>query len=470
MSSQANRAAIGTPISDAGSGPLSVVIEYQGKSHRYDETAGTDLGDYVDPLHRFVQGCVRTTQKDHPLSVLFRRDRTSDRAEIVFELGRLWGQTPPADLDAYRVTIIRGDKTVLVADVPRHFWFARWRWQTAPRPVTVKVVGLIANGMLPRYDNRVNAGTARPTQSRSYQVMGLAGVNHYMPTTGERNDIGPVTEPQAEFICTGRDTALASVLAQAEAAGTIPWHFRDEKTGAPLDTIRYANATLYGPNIGDPFIARAKSDITIDSAHQPALAYLPFLLTGDPYHLETLQFQVTFNILEGPPNSRYRIGQVRAHAWSIRTLAQAAKATPDQTPQWLLPRSYFRELLNRQRDWLTHTFVESPEVIRTVFRTTAQTMGDRNEGTMEAGTYIAPWEDEFQAVIFGWVVQMGFTDWQPIFRWKIGSTIARTDGLSGWVRARPVLYRQILREHSDLPWARSWAESWTINAARQNLT
>ena len=77
---------------DAGSGPLSAVIEHHGSSYRYDETAGTDFGDFVDPLNRFVQGCVSATHRELPLSVLFRRDRTSDRAEVVFELGRLWAK------------------------------------------------------------------------------------------------------------------------------------------------------------------------------------------------------------------------------------------------------------------------------------------------------------------------------------------------------------------------------------------
>ena len=43
---------------------------------------------------------------------------------------------PPANLDAYRVTIERGGRQVYTAEVPRHFWFARWRWQSSPRPST----------------------------------------------------------------------------------------------------------------------------------------------------------------------------------------------------------------------------------------------------------------------------------------------------------------------------------------------
>ena len=36
-------------------------------------------------------------------------------------------------------------------------------------------------------------------------------------------------------------------------------------------------------------------------------------------------------------------------------------------------------------------------------------------------------------ILVAWVVQMGFTDWRPIFEWKIANTIARTNGTSGWL-------------------------------------
>ena len=183
--------------------------------------------------NRFVQACIRVTHDRLPLTVYFRRDKGASRAEVVFELGRLWSKTPPANMDAYRVTILQGDKIVFATDVPQHFWSSRWRWQSAPRPVTVRVSDLIANGLLPHYDNNVNRGSAHPLRQQSYEIMGLAGIIRSMGSTGERPDIGPVTEAQGEFICTGNKGALETLLAQGESAGTWPWHYRDENTGAP---------------------------------------------------------------------------------------------------------------------------------------------------------------------------------------------------------------------------------------------
>lgn len=185
------------PSIDPGTGPLTAIIAYQGNTYRYEEQAGTDLGDYVDPQKRFVQSCRRTTNDQLPLTVFFRPDRDTHRAEVVFELGRLRPKSPPANLDEYLVTILRGDKTVLAGKVPYHYWFSRWRWQSTPRPITAKVSDMIAKGLLPPYDGRATNGTARPTPRFSYQIMGLAGICPVMPMTGERNDIGPVTETQA---------------------------------------------------------------------------------------------------------------------------------------------------------------------------------------------------------------------------------------------------------------------------------
>ena len=76
-------------------GRSCVVVEYKGDTYRYDEATGTDLGDYTDPRKRFVQGCIRVTHDELPLTVFFGADRGTNRAEAVFELGRLWSKARP---------------------------------------------------------------------------------------------------------------------------------------------------------------------------------------------------------------------------------------------------------------------------------------------------------------------------------------------------------------------------------------
>ena len=47
-----------------------------------------------------------------------------------------------------------------------------------------------------------------------------------------------------------------------------------------------------------------KSPYEADAAHQPGLAYLPYLVTGDYYYLEELQFWTMFNLFRTNPGYR----------------------------------------------------------------------------------------------------------------------------------------------------------------------
>ncbi len=483
--------------------PLSVVVTINGQNFAYREADGTDLGDFVSPIGGFTQRCVRTDLAGSPLSVFFRPDRDSERAEIVFELGRLFNVTTPTHLGAYTVTIFRGDQQIARVEVPTHYWFSRWRWQSAPRPVVADVGNLIGQRLLPPYDraggvlkdNLVSTCVPLPpnpgrppskklvctttnqpiwvpsttmpsvmTTHTPYTVMGLAGVEPYMPRTGERPDIGLVTESQAQYICTGASAPLNATMAQAEASGTVPWHMRDENTGAPINFRTYPRANWYWDSrVGSPWVKTVESPITPDSAHQPALAYVPYMLTGDPYFLEEMQFASTFNWGTIPPNYRPGIPQSRSFAWSMRTLAQLARVTPSNVPSWLLPQSYWRGFLDENRVMLETVYVGASSPVRSMFRSTADIESSRDEGAAApGGTWIDPWQDEFVASVMGWILSMGFNDWQYAYDWKMGTDVARTSTTSGWVRAYATPYRVILRPERTASLARTWSEAWSL--------
>ena len=320
-------------------------------------------------------------------------------------------------------------------------------------------------------DGAETTGVAVAPPGDAYTVMGLAGVTAYMPQTGERNDIGLLTEPQARYICTGANDALASVFAQAEASGTVPWHMRDVETNAPLNFRTYPAATWYGdPRAGDPVISVPPSPITPDTAHMPDLAYVPYVLTGDPYYLEELQFSTTWAWGSMPAAYRPGIPQSRAFAWFLRNLAQAARITPASVPSWLLPQTYWRNLLEDNRVYLESNFVNDPNPLRAVFRSTGDLDNGRDEGaSAPGGTWVDPWQEEFVAAVLGWIVSMGFSEWRTAFDWKIGSTLARTGLTSGWARADATPYRMVLRASRTSPTVRSWADAWTLTQQAQGL-
>jgi hypothetical protein len=302
--------------------------------------------------------------------------------------------------------------------------------------------------------------------------MGTASVTPYMPQTGERWDIGLVTEPQAQYICTEQAAPLAQLRADAEAGGTCPWHMRDENTNAPLNLRTYANATCYWDSrVGNPWLATTDNPITLDAAHMPALAYLPYMLTGDPYHLEDLQFMANWCWLSAPPAYRPGIGQSRAFAWHMRSLAQCARVTPASVPSWLLPQSYWAGFLEDNRIFLEGAYVDSADPVRAIFRSTGDMPNGRDEGpSAPGGCWIDPWQEEFLAAVVGWIIKMGFTNWQTCFDWKIGSTVARTGTTSGWIRAWATPYRVILRASTTSPVVQTWADAWALTYPAQGLT
>jgi hypothetical protein len=294
--------------------------------------------------------------------------------------------------------------------------------------------------------------------------MGLAGVTAYMPQTGERPDIGMLTEPQATYVCTASQVALDTLRAQGEAGGSMPWHMRDETTSAPLDFRTYPQASWYPDgNVGSPHIKGTSNPVTLDSAHMPNLVYLPYLLTGDPYHLEDLQFQTNWNWGWYNPTYRPSIPQARQFAWNVRTLANTALVTPATTPSWLLPQAYFTAQLTTWRTFFETYYVNATREERSIFRCCTPIDSSSDQGpTAPAGCWVSMWEDEFCASVLGWVVKMGFTDWQNSFNWKIGSTIARTNGTSGWPRGQATPYRTILRQTATSPFAQTWSAAWTL--------
>ncbi len=512
-------------VAVAQTAPLSLraVINLAGKSYEFREENGQNLGDFVSGIGGLTQRCIRSEIPNLPLTVYFRPDRTSDRVEVVFELGRIFSASP-ANLGAYKVTIFRGEQVLARVDVPAHYWFSRWRWQSTARPVVADVAKLIEQNLVPSYERssapkpigvslnlmplpngdyldvdilgqfslgnyanaaklvvsaeqyvalNSNVGSAATvsTSSNIYAAMGLAGVTPYMPNTGERSDIGLVTEPQAKFICTNDAASLDLLRAQAEAAGTMPWHMRDDTQTGPFDFRKYPYATwYYNSTAGTPHVKTASTPVTLDSAHQPALAYVPYLLTGDPYHLEDLQFQANWNWGALPAAYRPSVPQARAFAWSLRTLAQAVRVTPAATPSWLLPQSYWAAQLAATRDYFQADFVESVRPERALFRATANIETSRGEGNAPEGTWVDPWQDEFVATVMGWMVSMGFTDWRTAFDWIIGGTVARTSAGSGWVRAHSTPYRMILRASKSAPFATSWAEAWRLEQSVAKAT
>jgi hypothetical protein len=192
-----------------------------------------------------------------------------------------------------------------------------------------------------------------------------------------------------------------------------------------------------------------------DTAHQPSLAYLPYVVTGDYYYLEELQFWAAHNPLETAPDYNgkgqglLRWQQVRGQAWSLRTLGQAAYITPDSHPL----KAYFTTQLDNNLNYYNQSFVVANPNNLGVY-----------DGSGEQAfqvTSTSPWEDDFLTWSFGYLNELGFAKALPILKWKAQYAVGRmTDPGYCWLMASA--YNMKLFDSNGKVW-NSFADLYNAN-------
>lgn len=270
----------------------------------------------------------------------------------------------------YNARILLGSNVVWEKTDLRHYPNANWReviW-SGGKPsgafVTHKKDYLVASRLVPPYDinlNLTNKGTsafAKPLEQNAFSPFAKNGVYQAMPDTGYRPDLGMLPAWSVAALITQEPIMLQHMLANAHAAGGIPWHFRDKRTNKPANLRDHPNMWLdYRANVNNNgHVAPSQKDAQgwrIDSAHMPDLSYLPYLLTGDQYFLDELQFQIDWALGHSTqPSYRQVAGlwandQVRAQGWQLRTLTYAAHITPDTDGS----KSYYQSALDDRLKW-----------------------------------------------------------------------------------------------------------------------
>ncbi|MGH3185103.1 MAG: hypothetical protein ACRDOE_24795, partial [Streptosporangiaceae bacterium] len=207
-----------------------------------------------------------------------------------------------------------------------------------------------------------------------FGILGNAGITQYMATTGGRADIGPTTQANAIWLMTQNAQAQAYALAQADAAGSVPWHLYDPTTGTYLATTQRPNlwidprGTTTGGATGltqqlPQYYSKTSpgSGWAIDPGHQPDLSYDAYLLTGSRYYLDQLNAQASYDILITAPSYRQNgqdlvvngISQVRVQAWDLRQLQEAAFINPDDSAL----KAYFTQAVNNNFTNLLATII-----------------------------------------------------------------------------------------------------------------
>jgi hypothetical protein len=234
-----------------------------------------------------------------------------------------------------------------------HWYLARWR--------RVFPLGLEESAMRPDFepDYRARAlprfqatisDVEYDTSGPTFAILQRGGLAYNgMGAPGGRPEIAPYPDWAARFLVHGRDSQRAYVLGTGDCSGSEPFHIRevdgslvsiDARPQFWLDERGKQWVPISDQPKGDLTATSGGSDpLTADLEHPPSMAYIPYLVTGDRYYADELAFWGNFVLLATHPyyfrmNERGLVGDgtVRAMAWPLRNLTDAAAYLPDAHP------------------------------------------------------------------------------------------------------------------------------------------
>lgn len=208
------------------------------------------------------------------------------------------------------------------------------------------------DGVIPNYiqvDTASSVLTNYETEANNRTINSLLNFQINMGATGSDPSIGPLINSDAIYFAQAEPDKRMwnTVLASHEQSANWHCHVRDDATGQPLLVADHPNISLEGSSSTPAFpdwnttwsqFTGGLTNWKLDVSHQPQFGLAPYLLTGDYFWLEEMQFWVTHNLIRlNPPYRDYGDGaiyreQLRGIGWSIRNLAHAVGCTPTTHP------------------------------------------------------------------------------------------------------------------------------------------
>lgn len=373
---------------------------------------------------------------------------SSARVEVVLENN--WALEQGPRNYSYDATInVTGRGGVFSETGVTHYSQSRWRrvvwWGTQPSyDVRHDSAYLMATRAVPTYDPRITISSSSINEWVSGfgtpRLMGIGDLEPYMPAPGGRPEIAPLPGFAASYIISQDVRVKRVTVGYGEQSGAWPMHYRDKATDLPLSIDTYPNATIVGGSSFFPSCGGScSSPYTPEASHHPSLAYLPYLITGDYYLMEEMLFWGNYSLVYSPSDRRggsqglVAWDQIRGQAWNLRTLGQTAYATPDAHPM----KQYFMQKVRNNIRYYTDTWVDSNPL--------GYVTNSGPTAWLGYPSTMATWMDDFLTWAFGYLVNLGFPEAQPVVAWKGKFPVGRlTDPDMCWVLAStywPYVYR-----------------------------
>lgn len=338
------------------------------------------------------------------------------RVDVVIENGYTFVSSPSAFSYSSQITVgSQGVDSRSVNHAHHTRWHKRFWWNSSPQAYArIDHRYLQDTQFVPKYMDLTPSSSYLSGLTQQVEPMQNGDQTDAMPDTGAQSGIGPLPRWTATFLVSGDRRAFNNMLANDDGASAYSIHYRDEQTQQPVSVVDHPNSGLSYPN--DVPTGSGDSQWTHDKPHQPSQGYVSYLVTGDMFYMEEMQFWTSYNQLsthsqyrEGAKGLTIGRGQTREQAWVLRNMAQAARATPDGHPL----KAKFTSNVNANIVRFRELYIDNP--------------GANKLGAIdpyEPVTEMRTWMDDFVTWTALHLVELGF-DARDMALWKSKFPVGR---------------------------------------------
>ena len=214
------------------------------------------------------------------------------------------------------------------------------RWDAVAGTVTLPTPShngayLRGSKLVPNYGWTSVDSAVEAAIDTTYTPLALLGWSQDMGSTGAQLPIALIPHWDAIYCCTGSAQAYNSVIANGRAFGTYSCFYRVSSTNKFPKPTDYPNQyQTFDGGDSEKLRGNATNANWWEFAHVPNAGYLPWLITAERFHLETLQANAWCCWLAGSTGeaagtARQWSSQTRGRGWRLRTIAAAAALSPD---------------------------------------------------------------------------------------------------------------------------------------------
>jgi hypothetical protein len=215
-----------------------------------------------------------------------------------------------------------------------------------------------------------------------------------------------------------------------------------------------------------PWVLAKGSHFHVDGAHQPSLAFVPYLFSGDYYYLEEMAFWAAHNMVSIHYQYRERdmgllkADQTRGEAWTLRNLLHIAALAPDGSKE----KDYFEaKLANNLEYYASVAEAENASPLGLYGETHAYTRGWPMKPVNWRSRYFSmpPWQHNFLAWAMAHCVDHGYADAVPfrdyLMRFPIG-VVSHPQEITPHAGSEYYVFIGERLEDDSVKWCTTWRE------------